>query len=77
MIHDGTSFQQSLEQMQRMLRSLAELRREVLPYNPRLFAVMAEGPLDYIRGFYEELEAYRVFLLAGSSQEREPMSSGG
>jgi hypothetical protein len=76
MIRDGASFQQSLEQMRRMLRALTELRREVLPHNPRLFAVMAEGPLDYIRQFQEELEAYRLSLLAGPSGG-EPVTSAG
>jgi hypothetical protein len=32
-----------------MQRALTTLRDHVHPVNPRLFAVMAEAPLDYIR----------------------------
>lgn len=63
MIANDREFQQTLEQLQRMYRALSELRERVLPTNPQLFAVMAEGPLDHIRQFQEELEAYRRSLL--------------
>jgi len=52
-----------------MQRALATLRDDVLPVNPRLFAVMAEGPLDYIREFHDELEAYRLTLLETASKQ--------
>jgi hypothetical protein len=58
MITNEAEFQQTLEQLERMYRALADLRRQVLPKNPRMFAVMAEGPLDYSRQFPEEIEAY-------------------
>jgi hypothetical protein len=64
MIQNDAQFQQTLEQLEQMYRALAELREEVLPKNPRTFAVLAEGPLDYIRQFLEELEQYRLSLLA-------------
>jgi hypothetical protein len=64
MIKNDDEFQQTMEQLERMYRSLALLRRDVLPLNPRQFAVLAEGPLDYIRQFQEELEQYRLSLLA-------------
>ncbi len=32
----------TVEQLERMQRALASLRDDVLPVNPRLFAVMAE-----------------------------------
>jgi hypothetical protein len=41
-----------------MYRGLADLGRQALPQNPYLFAAMAEGPLDQIRKFQEEIEAY-------------------
>jgi hypothetical protein len=63
MITNETEFRQTLDQLERMHRALARLRDEVLPVNPRAFAVLAEGPLDYIRQFHEDLEAYRVSLL--------------
>ena len=70
MIQNEAQFQQTLDQLQQMYRALAELREDVLPKNPRTFAVLAEGPLDYIRQFLEDLEAYRRSLLA------EPQSPG-
>jgi hypothetical protein len=70
MIKNDDEFQQTLEQLERMYRALAALRKDVLPKNPRTFAVLAEGPLDYIRQFLEELEQYRLSLLA------EPQAPG-
>ena len=70
MIRSDDEFQQTLEQLERMYRALASLREEVLPKNPRTFAVLAEGPLDHIRQFQEELEQYRQSLLA------EPQAPG-
>lgn len=64
MIANDDEFQQTLEQLERMNRALAILRKEVLPLNPRQFAVLAEAPLDHIRQFQEQLEQYRVSLLA-------------
>jgi hypothetical protein len=64
MIKNDDEFQQTLEQLGRMYRALAALRKDVLPKNPRTFAVLAEGPLDYIRQFLDELEQYRASLLA-------------
>lgn len=69
MIRNDAELRQSFEQLDRMQRALASLRDEVLPVNPRLFAVMAEGPLDYIRQFHEELEAYRVSLLTAPAKQ--------
>jgi hypothetical protein len=45
MIKNDHEFQQTLEQLERMYRALAALRKDVLPKNPRTFAVLAEGPL--------------------------------
>jgi hypothetical protein len=69
MISTQAELQQTLEQMERMYRALEDLRRTVLPLNPRNFAVLSEGPLDYIRQFHEELEAYRQSLLADATAE--------
>ena len=35
---------------------LRHLRKEVLPKNPRMFALMAEGPLDEMRRLQAEIE---------------------
>jgi hypothetical protein len=58
MIQNDAELQQTLEQLERMYRALGHLREQVLPKNPRMFAVMAEGPLDYIRQFQEEIDTY-------------------
>jgi len=54
------------EQLERLYRGLADLRENVLPADPRLFAVMAEGPLQHIRRIQEEIDEY-----AGARQARE------
>lgn len=64
MITNDAEFRQTLEQLRCMHGALEDLRADVLPKNPRLFAVVAEGPLDYIKQFQEDLEAYRSSLLA-------------
>ena len=69
MIKNDSELRQTFEQLERMRRALVALRDEVLPVNPRLFAVMAEGPLDYIREFHDELEAYRLTLLGTASKQ--------
>ncbi len=69
MIKNESDLRQTFEQLERMQRVLASLRDEVLPVNPRLFAVMAEGPLDYVREFHDELEAYRLSLLGPISKQ--------
>lgn len=70
MITNEAQFRQTLEQLQSMCSALAELREEVLPKNPRQFALLAEGPLDYIRQFQEELEQYRQSLATDTSPAR-------
>lgn len=64
MIENDEGFQQTLEQLESMTRALASLREDILPKNPHNFAILAEGPLDYIRQFHEELEQYCQSLLA-------------
>lgn len=41
-----------------MYRALASLRQEILPVNPRQYALFAEGPLDDIRKLQAEIDAY-------------------
>ncbi len=49
---------QALEQIQRLYRTLAILKAEVLPLNPKKYAIMAEGPLDMIRDLRAQVDAY-------------------
>ena len=50
--------QQAIEQMGRMQRILESYRADILPKNPRNFAVFAEGPLDEIRKLQTEIADY-------------------
>lgn len=54
----------SIEQLQLMNGALEILRTDVLPKNPRMFAVMAEGPLEEIRRLHAEIQQQSVALAA-------------
>lgn len=58
MIETDAQLQQAIEQIERLYRGLDDLRADVLPKNPRNFAVFAEGPLDEIRKLQAEIVAY-------------------
>lgn len=58
MIENTEQLQQAIEQMGRMQRILESYRADILPKNPRNFAVFAEGPLDEIRKLQAEIEQY-------------------
>jgi hypothetical protein len=58
MIENIAQLQQALEQMGRMQRILDSYRTDILPKNPRNFAVLAEGPLDEIRKLQEQISEY-------------------
>ena len=47
---------QTVEQLERMNEALAALRRELLPGQPKKFAILAEGPLEEMRRLQEEVE---------------------
>ena len=49
---------QAVEQLERMYRALAALRREVYPINPRQFALLAEGPEEEILRLQADINAY-------------------
>ena len=48
--------EQTVDQLERMNGALIELRRELLPREPRKFAILAEGPLEEIRRLRDEIE---------------------
>ena len=58
MIENTEQLQQAIEQMGRMQRILESYRADILPKNPRNFAVFAEGPLDEIRKLQAEIDQY-------------------
>jgi hypothetical protein len=58
MIENTYKLEEALEQMGRMQRILDSYRADILPKNPRNFAVFAEGPLDEIRKLQAEISEY-------------------
>ena len=58
MITNEAQLQQAIEQIQRLCHALDSLRMDILPKNPRNFAIMAEGPVDEIRKLQADIDAY-------------------
>ena len=58
MIDNTAQLNQALEQMGRMQSVLESYRVEILPKNPRNFAIFAEGPLDEIRKLQIDIDEY-------------------
>ena len=55
---------QTVEQLEHINEALAALRRELLPGQPRKFAILAEGPLEDIRRLQTEIEQLTCDLAA-------------
>ena len=55
---------QTLEQLERMNETLAALRRELLPGQPKKFALLAESPLEDMRRLQTEIEQLSADLAA-------------
>jgi hypothetical protein len=58
MIENTAQLKQAVEQMGRMQDILDSYRADILPKNPRNFAVFAEGPLDEIRKLQQDIFEY-------------------
>ena len=58
MIETVEQAQQAIEQLGRMQRILESYRADILPQNPRNFALFAEGPLDEIGKLQAEIDQY-------------------
>ena len=58
MITNDEELSQSMEQLKRIYRALAALRRDVYPVNPRQLALLAEGPEEEIRRLQEAIDIY-------------------
>ena len=56
---------QAVEQLERLNAALIALRHELLPRQPRKFAILAEGPLEEIRRLRDEIEHLSGNLVAG------------
>ncbi|MCX6903029.1 MAG: hypothetical protein NTW03_06045 [Verrucomicrobia bacterium] len=58
---------QTVEQLERMNAALIALRRELLPRQPRKFAILAEGPLEEIGRLRDEIEHLTGTLAAAEA----------
>ena len=58
MIQNDAQLQQAIEQIGRLYEGLDVLRADILPKNPRNFAVLAEGPLDEIHKLQTAIDQY-------------------
>ena len=47
---------QTVEQLERLNETLSSLRRDLLPNQPKKFAILAEGPLEDMRRLQGEIE---------------------
>ena len=59
---------QTVEQLERMNEALAALHRELLPGQPKKFAILAEGPLEDIRRLQLEIEQLTANLAAAPTE---------
>ena len=50
------TLEQTVELLELMSGALAELRRELLPSQPRKFAILSQGPLEEMRRLQSEIE---------------------
>ncbi|HVC97172.1 MAG TPA: hypothetical protein VND64_26065 [Pirellulales bacterium] len=64
MIENDAQLDQAIEQLGRMYRAMAALRRDVLLASPSRFSLLAEGPLDEIERLEVEINSYTGATLA-------------
>jgi hypothetical protein len=55
---------QTVEQLELLNEALAKLRRELLPGQPKKFAILAESPLEDMRRLQTELEQLTAEIAA-------------
>ena len=55
---------QTVEQLERLNEALGALRRELLPAQPKKFAILAEGPLEDMRRLQTEIEQLTAEMAA-------------
>jgi hypothetical protein len=58
MIEDANQLRVTMQQMQRLLWALADLKEQVLSQDPKLFATMAEAPLEDLDRLRQEVEGF-------------------
>ena len=58
MIQDVNRLRVARQQMERLIRAIDDLKANVLPKDPQLFAVMAEAPLDDLDRLRQEISRF-------------------
>jgi hypothetical protein len=58
---------QTVEQLERLNEALSALRRELLPAQPKKFAILAEGPLEDMRRLQGEIERLTTELAVSAT----------
>jgi hypothetical protein len=58
---------QTVEQLERLNDALFSLRRELLPGQPKKFAILAEGPLEDMRRLQDEIERLTTEIATSSA----------
>jgi len=58
MIEEPHQLRVALQQMGRLLYALADLKEQVLPQDPKLFAAMAEAPLEDLERLRQQVEGF-------------------
>ena len=58
MIQDVNRLRVTMQQMERLIRAIDDLKANVLPKDPQLFAVMAEAPLDDLDRLRQEISRF-------------------
>ena len=66
-IRNEAQLRQAIEQIQELCRAIDSLRTDILPKNPKNFAIMAEGPVDEIRKLQADIDAYIQHLEASAT----------
>jgi hypothetical protein len=74
MIRNEAELTQTIEQVNRMYRVLADLRARIEPANPQNFRVFAEGPIDEIKRMRADIDAY-LGITADSSPASAEISA--
>jgi hypothetical protein len=64
MIKDVVRLQITMQQMVRLIAALDDLKENVLPKNPQLFAVLAEAPLEDLQRLRREVNGFVPELVA-------------
>ena len=66
-IRNEAQLRQAIEQIQGLCRAIDSLRVDILPKNPKNFAVMAEGPVNEIRKLQADIDSYIQHLEAAGN----------